>query len=172
MRGAGAGAGPTAQAPVAVGIGLAPLSQHTSSFLMHLPCSRLAARAHTPQVYEAKRFTSGGFQHHELYFPDGSCPSQEILLRFLDLAERTPGALAIHCKAGLGRTGVLICSYLMKHYRWEGLAAAAHRACTASRMSTQLYGCGCGTVRSPPAAVQAACCVLEARLACTMQCCL
>lgn len=70
------------------------------------------------KVYEAKRFTSGGFQHHELYFPDGSCPSQEILLRFLDLAERTPGALAIHCKAGLGRTGVLICSYLMKHYRF------------------------------------------------------
>lgn len=69
------------------------------------------------QVYEAKRFTSDGFQHHELYFPDGSCPSQDILLRFLDLAERTPGCLAIHCKAGLGRTGVLICSYLMKHYR-------------------------------------------------------
>jgi hypothetical protein len=70
------------------------------------------------QVYDARRFTSGGFQHHELYFPDGSCPSQDILLSFLDLAEQTPGCLAIHCKAGLGRTGVLICSYLMKHYRW------------------------------------------------------
>jgi cell division cycle 14 len=67
-------------------------------------------------VYEARRFTSGGFQHHELYFPDGSCPNQDILLRFLDLAERTPGCLAVHCKAGLGRTGVLICSYIMKHY--------------------------------------------------------
>lgn len=76
-------------------------------------------------MYEAKRFTSGGFQHHELYFPDGSCPSQEILLRFLDLAERTPGALAIHCKAGLGRTGVLICSYLMKHYRCGELMSGA-----------------------------------------------
>ncbi|WIA28379.1 hypothetical protein OEZ86_010925 [Tetradesmus obliquus] len=70
------------------------------------------------KVYDRKRFLDGGFQHHELYFPDGSCPSQEILLRFLAIAEATPGALAIHCKAGLGRTGVLICSYIMKHYKF------------------------------------------------------
>lgn len=78
--------------------------------LTFLPCCS--------QVYDRKRFLDGGFQHHELYFPDGSCPSQEILLKFLSIAEATPGALAIHCKAGLGRTGVLICSYIMKHYRF------------------------------------------------------
>ena len=53
---------------------------------------------------------------HELYFPDGSCPPEPLLARFLELAESEPGALAIHCKAGLGRTGVLICSYLIKHH--------------------------------------------------------
>jgi protein-tyrosine phosphatase len=77
------------------------------------------------QVYDRKRFLDGGFQHHELYFPDGSCPSQEILLRFLAIAEATPGALAIHCKAGLGRTGVLICSYIMKHYKFTAEVGAA-----------------------------------------------
>lgn len=69
-------------------------------------------------MYDRKRFLDGGFRHHELYFPDGSCPTEPILRRFLEIAEGEPGALAIHCKAGLGRTGVLICSYIMKHYRW------------------------------------------------------
>eukprot|EP00877_Chromochloris_zofingiensis_P013433 jgi/Chrzof1/8343/Cz03g06260.t1 len=70
------------------------------------------------KVYDRKRFLDGGLRHHELYFPDGSCPSEAILMKFLEIAEHEPGALAIHCKAGLGRTGVLICSYLMKHYRF------------------------------------------------------
>lgn len=51
-----------------------------------------------------------------MYFPDGSCPPRAILDQFLKLAEEEPGALAVHCKAGLGRTGSLICCYMMKHY--------------------------------------------------------
>lgn len=40
------------------------------------------------------------------------------------------GALAIHCKAGLGRTGVLICCYLMKHYQFSARAALGYiRVC-------------------------------------------
>lgn len=37
--------------------------------------------------------------------------------KFLDIAESTSGGMAIHCKAGLGRTGSLIALYCMKHYR-------------------------------------------------------
>jgi cell division cycle 14 len=38
----------------------------------------------------------------------------EIVHKFLQLTEETKGALAIHCKAGLGRTGTLIGCYAMK----------------------------------------------------------
>ncbi|PNW87019.1 hypothetical protein CHLRE_02g105400v5 [Chlamydomonas reinhardtii] len=70
------------------------------------------------KVYDRKRFLDGGFKHHEMYFPDGSCPNDAIIQRFLDTVEAEPGSIAVHCKAGLGRTGVLICLYIMKHYRF------------------------------------------------------
>jgi len=70
------------------------------------------------KVYDRKRFTDAGFNHYDLYFPDGSCPREPILLHFLEIAEAEPGALAVHCKAGLGRTGLLICCYMMKHFKW------------------------------------------------------
>lgn len=68
------------------------------------------------KMYDGQRFVDHGIQHHDLYFPDGTCPTDVILERFLEIAETEPGALAVHCKAGLGRTGVLICCYMMKHH--------------------------------------------------------
>ncbi len=56
------------------------------------------------KVYERQRFLDGGIKHHELYFPDGSCPSESILMRFLELAEAEPGAMAVHCKVGCTHT--------------------------------------------------------------------
>uniref|UniRef100_A0A673US65 protein-tyrosine-phosphatase n=1 Tax=Suricata suricatta TaxID=37032 RepID=A0A673US65_SURSU len=70
------------------------------------------------KIYEAKRFTDAGFEHHDLFFIDGSTPSDTIVRRFLNICENTDGAIAVHCKAGLGRTGTLIACYVMKHYRF------------------------------------------------------
>ena len=50
--------------------------------------------------------------HVDLYFDDGSNPSDEIVRAFIRLAEevieKRKMKVAVHCKAGLGRTGVLI----------------------------------------------------------------
>ncbi len=82
------------------------------------------------KMYEASQFTEHGIRHHDLYFPDGSCPSDEIRDHFLHLAETEPGALAVHCKAGLGRTGVLICCYMIKHYGFTAEEAMGYiRVC-------------------------------------------
>ncbi|XP_069481782.1 dual specificity protein phosphatase CDC14B isoform X3 [Ambystoma mexicanum] len=69
------------------------------------------------KMYDAKRFTDANFEHYDLFFVDGSAPTDTIVKRFLDICENTEGAIAVHCKAGLGRTGSLIACYLMKHYR-------------------------------------------------------
>ena len=63
-------------------------------------------------------FKKNGFKHYDLYFPDGSCPNQEIINKFLEICESSKNAIAIHCKAGLGRTGTLISCYAMKYYKF------------------------------------------------------
>jgi len=70
--------------------------------------------------YDKERFTKNGIKHLDLYFLDGSCPSEEIIQTFLNAVEQEKGAVAVHCKAGLGRTGSLIAAYAMKHYKFAG----------------------------------------------------
>ncbi|CRL04626.1 CLUMA_CG017694, isoform A [Clunio marinus] len=77
------------------------------------------------KFYEASSFIDAGFKHYDLIFRDGSTPSDTILNQFLDICERTDGAIAVHCKAGLGRTGSLIGAYIMKHYRFTAMETIA-----------------------------------------------
>lgn len=72
--------------------------------------------------YERKKFIKEGISHNDLFFVDGSNPSDDIVAEFMDVCERhfaqpSSGAIAVHCKAGLGRTGTLIGIYAMKHYQ-------------------------------------------------------
>lgn len=72
--------------------------------------------------YEKKRFTDHDIQHATLFFEDGSCPPQAIASKFIELAEAHQGGVAVHCKAGLGRTVTLMGLYVMKHLHFPARA--------------------------------------------------
>uniref|UniRef100_A0A6P6XT81 protein-tyrosine-phosphatase n=1 Tax=Dermatophagoides pteronyssinus TaxID=6956 RepID=A0A6P6XT81_DERPT len=75
--------------------------------------------------YDSKMFTDKGFQHYNLIFIDGGVPDDYIVDQFLHIVETTTGAIAVHCKAGLGRTGTMIACYLMKHWHFTAMEAIA-----------------------------------------------
>lgn len=68
--------------------------------------------------YDRQKFIRNGIKHTDLYFLDGSTPSDKIVNDFLKLSETEKGVIAVHCKAGLGRTGTLIGCYAMKHFKF------------------------------------------------------
>ncbi|CAH1103173.1 unnamed protein product [Psylliodes chrysocephalus] len=77
------------------------------------------------KAYDSNRFVQAGFDHKDLYFVDGGTPSDRILQHFISICEHSKGAVAVHCKAGLGRTGSLIGCYIMKHYKFTAEEAIA-----------------------------------------------
>lgn len=74
------------------------------------------------KTYEEQAFKDAGFTHTELFFPDGTCPPDAILTRFLEIIE-SPDVVALHCKAGLGRTGTLAGCHLIKNFGFTAAEA-------------------------------------------------
>lgn len=75
---------------------------------------KLVVRLNNP-LYDSRVFVREGIDHVDMYFDDGSNPSEDIVRDFIARADEvisSGGAIAVHCKAGLGRTGVLIGAYL------------------------------------------------------------
>ena len=74
------------------------------------------------EKYDRQSFLDKGIAHNDLFFVDGSTPPDSIVEKFFDVVEShfekaNSGAIAIHCKAGLGRTGTLIGLWAMKHFQ-------------------------------------------------------
>ena len=82
------------------------------------------------KCYDRAIFERNGIRHVDLFYEDGGNPTEEILQAFLRLCETQPGGIAVHCKAGLGRTGTNICAYMVKHLGYSVRESVAwHRIC-------------------------------------------
>ncbi|PON28135.1 cell division cycle 14 [Trichoderma gamsii] len=68
-------------------------------------------------LYSPSYFESMGIQHIDMIFDDGTCPPLSMVRKFIRMAHETitvkKRGVAVHCKAGLGRTGCLIGAYLI-----------------------------------------------------------
>lgn len=69
------------------------------------------------ELYSPSYFTALGMTHIDMIFEDGTCPPLPLVRRFIKMAHEMitikNRGIAVHCKAGLGRTGCLIGAYLI-----------------------------------------------------------
>jgi cell division cycle 14 len=72
------------------------------------------------ELYSPSYFTALGIEHLDMIFDDGTCPPLATVRKFITLAHEMitvkKRGIAVHCKAGLGRTGCLIGAYLIYRY--------------------------------------------------------
>jgi cell division cycle 14 len=67
-------------------------------------------------LYNKNEFEKRNIQHIDMIFDDGTCPTMDIVKDFIGVSEgiiKRGGKIAVHCKAGLGRTGCLIGAHLI-----------------------------------------------------------
>ncbi|KAL4864652.1 hypothetical protein BDV12DRAFT_8968 [Aspergillus spectabilis] len=72
------------------------------------------------ELYSPSYFTAMGIAHIDMIFEDGTCPPLPLVKKFIKMAHDMINVkhkgIAVHCKAGLGRTGCLIGAYLIYRY--------------------------------------------------------
>jgi len=82
-------------------------------------------RLNEPDCYDKAVFEDAGIKHYDLFFDDCTMPDAATAQKFLDICNENEGMLAVHCLAGLGRTGTLICLWLMLHLGWSARESIA-----------------------------------------------
>ena len=90
---------------------------------------------------DAPVYESAGFSFLCLPVADGGVPTEEQVgqfIRFVNQQLTADRPVAVHCEAGLGRTGTLLATYLIS--RGETAGAAIEKVRTAERAAVETVG--------------------------------
>ena len=89
---------------------------------------KLVVRLNEDNNYESKIFENQDIDVVDLYFDDYSVPSIKIIKKFMNTINNIEYSdkVAIHCRAGLGRTGILICIWLIIKLNFKPAEAIAY----------------------------------------------
>ncbi len=79
-------------------------------------------------VYDTTLFSNNNIIVKDLYFEDYTTPSIYIIKKFINIVSKIDNneLIAIHCRAGLGRTGLLICIWLILKLNFKPSDAIAY----------------------------------------------
>ncbi|OMJ78166.1 hypothetical protein SteCoe_22102 [Stentor coeruleus] len=81
-------------------------------------------RLNNPE-YPSEILKQNGLHHYDMYFKDGSVPPIDLVNQFIEVCISERGAVGVHCKAGLGRTGTLIGCYAIKIFKFPAASFIA-----------------------------------------------
>ena len=80
-------------------------------------------RLNDASKYDRQLFIEAGMRHHDIEFSDCTPPPMSVVRQFLDVCSGPEGIIAVHCIAGLGRTGTLIALHLIVNHGWSAREA-------------------------------------------------
>ena len=93
--------------------GAAPTEESLEDLAAHGVATVVDLRAEEGIETHDAVWTMLGINRFHLPLPDGRAPTRHQVEQFLEVVERSPGRVFVHCGAGVGRTGTMAAAYLV-----------------------------------------------------------